>query len=46
MLAICKEHYGKEMELLKTMPGTDDQSVMRLIAETGADMSAFETGNR
>ncbi len=46
MLAICKEHYAKEMELLKTMPGTDDQSVMQLIAETGADMGAFETSNR
>jgi len=46
MLAICKEHYAKEMELLKTMPGTDDQSVMQLIAETGADMSVFETSNK
>jgi transposase len=46
MLAICKEHYSKEMKLLKTMPGTDDQSVMQLIAETGADMNAFETSNR
>jgi transposase len=46
MLAICKEHYAKEMELLKTMPGTDDQSVMQLIAETGADMSSFETSNK
>lgn len=46
MLAICKEHYAGEMELLKTMPGTDDQSVMQLIAETGADMGAFETSNR
>lgn len=46
MLAICKEHYAKEMELLKTMPGTDDQSAMQLIAETGADMNAFETSNK
>jgi len=46
MLAICKEHYAKEMELLKTMPGTDDQSAMQLIAETGADMSAFESSNK
>lgn len=46
MSAICKEHYVREMELLKTMPGTDDQSAMQLIAETGGDMSAFETSNR
>jgi transposase len=46
MLIICKEHYSKEMDLLKTMPGTDDQSVMQLIAETGGDMNAFETSNR
>lgn len=46
MSAICKEHYAKEMELLKTIPGTDDQSVMQLIAETGADMNVFETSNR
>ena len=32
--------------MLKTMPGTDDQSAMQLIAETGADMSAFETSNK
>jgi transposase len=46
MLAICKAHYSKEMELLKTMPGTDDQSAMQLIAETGANMNAFETSNK
>lgn len=46
MMVICQAHYAKEMELLKTMPGTDDQSVMQLIAETGADMNAFETSNR
>jgi len=46
MSAICKEHYAKQIELLQTMPGTDEQSVMQLIAETGGDMSAFETSNR
>ncbi|EOR92593.1 hypothetical protein ADIARSV_4105 [Arcticibacter svalbardensis MN12-7] len=28
------------------MTGKDDQSAMQLIAETGADMAAFETSNK
>ncbi len=42
MLDICQEHYSDEMELLKTIPGIKVQSAMQIIAETGADMKAFD----
>ena len=37
MLKICKEHFSKEMELLKTIPGVSDTSAMIIMAETGGD---------
>jgi len=37
MLKICKEHFAKEMELLKSIPGVSDTSAMIIIAETGGD---------
>jgi len=46
MSALCAEHYSQELALLKTMPGVSDLSAMILIAETGADMSAFETSSK
>lgn len=46
MKNICKEHYSEEMELLKTIPGIQTQAAIQIIAETGADMSAFENSGR
>jgi transposase len=46
MNKICREHYAKEMELLNTIPGVSHISSMIIIAETGADMSVFETSGK
>jgi transposase len=46
MKNICEEHYSEEMELLKTIPGIQTQAAMQIIAETGADMNAFENSGR
>jgi transposase len=46
MQRICLEHYNKEMELLKTLPGVSQVSAMIIIAETGADMSVFENSGK
>ena len=43
---ICQEHYSKEMELLQSMPGISKISAMCIIAETGADMNAFENSGK
>jgi transposase len=46
MRRICKEHYRKEIELLKTIPGVSDISAMIIFAETGGDMSVFENSGK
>ena len=46
MRAICKEHYSKEIELIKSIPGVSDISAMIIIAETGGDMSVFENSGK
>jgi len=46
MEKICQEHYAKEMRLLQSMPGISKLSAMCIIAETGADMSAFENSGK
>jgi transposase len=46
MEEICNNYYKHQMELLKTMPGVSNQAAMQLIAETGADMNAFQTSNK
>jgi transposase len=43
---ICDTHYSKEMEVLCTIPGVSTTSAMLIIAETGADMSLFETSGK
>jgi transposase len=43
---ICHEHYPEELELLMTIPGVSNISAMIIIAETGADMKAFETSSK
>jgi transposase len=46
MEKICLEHYSQEMSLLTTIPGVSEISAMIIIAETGADMSIFESSGK
>lgn len=46
MIEIGEAYYKKEMELLRTIPGIELNSSLQLIAETGGDMSAFNTSNK
>jgi len=55
MRRICQEHYSKEIELIKSIPGVSDVSAMIIIAETGGDtctvyevrgMSVFENSGK
>ena len=40
------EHYSEEKALLCTIPGISTKSAIIILAETGADMSAFETSSK
>lgn len=46
MRRICDEHFRKEMELVKSIPGVSEISAMIIIAETGGDMSVFEDSGK
>jgi transposase len=46
MERLCNEHYTKEMRLLLTIPGISNISAMIVLAETGADMKAFENSGK
>jgi transposase len=46
MEALCNEHYKQEMKLLVTIPGISQISAMIVLAETGADMKAFENSGK
>ncbi len=46
MKELCQLHYAQEFELLQTMPGISEISAMIIIAETGADMKAFENSGK
>lgn len=46
MMAISEEYHAKEFEILKSLPGVNNQAAMQIMAETGADMSAFESSNK
>ncbi len=46
MKELCERHYSKEMKLLMTIPGISEISAMIVIAETGADMRAFENSGK
>lgn len=43
LVQLCKQHYDKELELLQSVPGIKQLSAACIIAETGADMSYFQT---
>jgi transposase len=42
MEELCNEHYKKELKLLLSIPGINTIAAMIVLAETGADMKAFE----
>jgi transposase len=46
MQQICKAHYSKELELIKSIPGVSEISAMIIIAETGGDMKVFENSGK
>ncbi len=46
MSSICRTNYASQMELLTSIPGVCTLSAMLLIAETGADMKAFESSGK
>jgi len=46
MEELCNTHYKKEMKLLLTIPGIGHTAAMILLAETGADMKAFENSGK
>lgn len=42
LTALCKEHFPSQYKRLQTIPGVKERAATAIIAETGADMSAFE----
>ena len=46
MYKVCAEHYNQELKLLQTIPGIKLLAAMLIIAETGADMKAFENSGK
>lgn len=46
MLELAQKNFKQEFELVQTMPGVGEQAAIQLIAETGADMTAFSTSNK
>ncbi len=46
MYKLCSEQYHQELELLQTIPGIKRLAAMLIIAETGADMKAFENSGK
>jgi len=46
MNRICEEHFSLMVKLLQTIPGISQISAMTIIAETGGDMSVFESSDK
>jgi transposase len=46
MEKLCRQHYQNELALLQTIPGISLLAAMIVIAETGADMKAFENSGK
>lgn len=42
LTALCEEHFPGQYKRLQTIPGVKERAATAIIAETGADMSAFE----
>jgi len=46
MRRICDEHFLVMVKLLQTIPGINQIAAMTIIAETGGDMSVFESSDK
>jgi transposase len=46
MRRICDEHFSVMVKLLQTIPGISQIAAMTIIAETGGDMSVFESSDK
>jgi hypothetical protein len=46
MQKLCDEHFSEEIGNLTTLPGVSQISAMIIVAETGGDMSTFETSGK
>ena len=46
MTALCQEWFPEELKNLQTIPGVKERSATSIIAETGTDMSHFQTPKR
>lgn len=46
MNTLVEQHYSKELALLKTLPGINTLAAIIILAETGADMTAFESSGK
>ena len=46
MEEICDRHYSRQMDILMGIDGIGKQAAMQIIAETGADMKAFENSGK
>jgi transposase len=46
MHRICEGHFSLALKLLQTLPGISRIAAMTIIAETGGDMSVFETSGK
>ena len=46
MEEICDRFYSRQMEILTGIDGIGKQAAMQIIAETGADMKAFENSGK
>lgn len=46
MSALVEQHYSQELALLKTLPGINTLAAILILAETGADMKAFESSSK
>lgn len=42
LTALCEEYFPEQYKRLQTIPGVKERAATSIIAETGADMSAFE----
>lgn len=42
LTALCEEYFPSQYKRLQTIPGVKERAATAIIAETGADMSAFE----
>lgn len=42
LTTLCEEHFPSQYKRLQTIPGVKERAATAIIAETGADMSAFE----